>query len=1201
MEKIFNDYQSAKNEKYVKHPLVNLIQKDFPKYLQDLTSKMRTYKIISYSGQGKWTSSPYIVIFDPEITTGFESGFYVIYILSEDTKRFYLSLNQGIGNINKLDSKELEETLRMKATNFRNNLIVPEGFEINDLSGLGGSYYYKRIEYANICSKTYTIDNLPSEEELESDLNEILKLYKDLTSNIPKVWQITPGSVSSGQQDKLWPLFRDEGFIGIGWLHDSRSYLEFESIAELKEALIEFYPKYKETDPSQAASMVWNFTHNIKKGDIIIANAGYPRINGIGIVTSNYIDPTNHENPGIFDYFWHLRKIDWKITDELELNKKIFYRQTIVELDEIKWNDIKNAYNEKNPEYADVFKEMEGSFKTNKIRQYIEKIAKNQSNYPFDEEELNNILNEFSSHLKGVTGDNYSSEISTNRNIPHIIFNIPNSNFYILYIVPENKKGIYLSLNHGIFAMRDNLSGNGPKMGLKAQNDINIFIKKALNHIEILRAKVKQPVNFSPFMDLNAKKAISGQLYEACSIYSRFYIFDNLPPEEEIENDFKEIFKIYTKLISTDNLRFIGDKNDILGAQKKFETILRNNATEIIKSSSTKSENILYLSEFGIWTSSGENPNSFFNIFGIGNPASTSAKTTVEINIPYVGIHENTSGAFAKDDSGEIYLLHRGKLHGNILTDENYDGEWLEVADNDSKRKLIVIGGLNEPDFLEKLKNFVFDIHKIKLGDDKLKNLNFFEFLSKEGYFFDPKIVENYLLSLKVKPFVILTGNSGTGKTKVAQLFAKYLNSKKVKKDSIDDPIIIKNPNKVKSRYLSANDYIIKNHGGWALKTDEIKYLKGFFEDFTLATYDPVNKKIQTGQGHITNNKLFCTIDTPFFDFLKSIKHDFKTIYFIKEKYKPEINLNEYLIKIDDKYGEKYKIVPVGANWTENRHIIGFHNVITEEYNETSALNLILKARKDGDEPYFLILDEMNLSHVERYFSDFLSAMESNEDIELHSNDDLTTPPSKIKLSSNLFVIGTVNVDETTYMFSPKVLDRANTLEFLTQPAADYMSNSPKYNVKGNIDYLLNPLSDVELRDENINNLKNTLINVQTQNNLLWDLLASRINEFQDVLKEADFDFGFRTINEIIRFMIVSWKYEGQPDVWDNWERYFDSQILQKMLPKLHGSQRELDSVLKNLRELCGESDKIIFPCSAQKLDKMLKRLSEKRYVAFTG
>ncbi len=98
---------------------------------------------------------------------------------------------------------------------------------------------------------------------------------------------------------------------------------------------------------------------------------------------------------------------------------------------------------------------------------------------------------------------------------------------------------------------------------------------------------------------------------------------------------------------------------------------------------------------------------------------------------------------------------------------------------------------------------------------------------------------------------------------------------------------------------------------------------------------------------------------------------------------------------------------------------------------DSGIVDLIIRANLNPKLPYFLVLDEMNLSLVERYFADFLSAMESDEDIHLYA--DGTTEngvPAKIKLPKNLFIIGTVNIDETTNMFSPKVLDRANTIEF---------------------------------------------------------------------------------------------------------------------------------------------------------------------------
>ncbi len=100
------------------------------------------------------------------------------------------------------------------------------------------------------------------------------------------------------------------------------------------------------------------------------------------------------------------------------------------------------------------------------------------------------------------------------------------------------------------------------------------------------------------------------------------------------------------------------------------------------------------------------------------------------------------------------------------------------------------------------------------------------------------------------------------------------------------------------------------------------------------------------------------------------------------------------------------------------------------------AFEFVLRAADDPEYPYLLILDEMNLAHVERYFSDFLSGVESRRPVlpdlsfDQPSNQWVLRDAEarRLPLPRNLFfVVGTVNVDETTYMFSPKVLDRAFT------------------------------------------------------------------------------------------------------------------------------------------------------------------------------
>lgn len=120
----------------------------------------------------------------------------------------------------------------------------------------------------------------------------------------------------------------------------------------------------------------------------------------------------------------------------------------------------------------------------------------------------------------------------------------------------------------------------------------------------------------------------------------------------------------------------------------------------------------------------------------------------------------------------------------------------------------------------------------------------------------------------------------------------------------------------------------------------------------------------------------------------------------------------------------QYCIVPVGADWSNREPLLGFPNALnSEEYvkPDNCALQLIIAAERHPEKPYFLILDEMNLSHVERYFADFLSVLESGDKITLHNGEtEISNVPPSVTLPQNLYVIGTVNVDETTYMFSPK-------------------------------------------------------------------------------------------------------------------------------------------------------------------------------------
>lgn len=588
--------------------------------------------------------------------------------------------------------------------------------------------------------------------------------------------------------------------------------------------------------------------------------------------------------------------------------------------------------------------------------------------------------------------------------------------------------------------------------------------------------------------------------------------------------------------------------------------------------------------------------------------------------------------------------------------------------------------------------------------------VSFQEYLLSKGYLFDPKIIENYLLSIKVKPFVIFTGNSGTGKTKLSQLFAEYISDST--QNSGNNSSLI-NDNEFLSVKVPVNKSSFENTG-WTLSNKylydvlpikesqcdcdmwvdnipakayvrvqmQLEYdknnekLKNYFKNlFSQGTSKIVDLKINVGAFKEiydckSNNENFIILEqnsnkTAFnerqwfmnnniFNYLpfksgyvgcnivvEDIKSTAKIRLMPRLYFKKNKELQDYLkenegkkvevkIKTDNfnfdnfhpiwekekddstdyKKDPNYKIVPVGANWTENRHVLGFYNVITEEYNETPSYSLIKAAKNDIGSPYFLILDEMNLSHVERYFADFLSAIESGQPIPLYSNDDENY---ELDIPDNLLIVGTVNVDETNYMFSPKVLDRANTIEFPTMAAKEYMNSDFKEFDFKNINYLMNPLEDLDVRNMNVYDLKDIFMFINCSEGNLWDVLSNELDLFQSILKKINFDFGFRVINEILRFMFVSWRYEDSPQNWENWERYFDAQVKQKILPKLHGSQKAIGQTINELFNACLierknnadarlvdlTKDDCRYYTSAVKLQNMAKILSNQRYVSF--
>ena len=260
---------------------------------------------------------------------------------------------------------------------------------------------------------------------------------------------------------------------------------------------------------------------------------------------------------------------------------------------------------------------------------------------------------------------------------------------------------------------------------------------------------------------------------------------------------------------------------------------------------------------------------------------------------------------------------------------------------------------------------------------------------------------------------------------------------------------------------------------------------------------------------------------------------------------------------------ETARIVPVGADWANNEKLLGYPNGLDPNnyvLPDTGVLKLMIDANDNPTVPFFLILDEMNLSHVERYFADFLSAMESNGSIKLYDGknrtaDDGTPVPPTIPFPKNLFVIGTMNVDETTHMFSPKVLDRAQVIEFrvTAEQMADYLDKPMKLDMT-QVDGKGLQFAQAFL------DLHNTPAELEGNDK---KTVADALKQFFPTLAELGSEFAFRTASEAKLFCAFARKANLSV------EESVDAAIMQKLLPKLHGSRRRLALPLEAFWEFC--------------------------------
>ncbi|WP_414450665.1 DUF3578 domain-containing protein [Burkholderia sp. 22PA0099] len=273
-------------------------------------------------------------------------------------------------------------------------------------------------------------------------------------------------------------------------------------------------------------------------------------------------------------------------------------------------------------------------------------------------------------------------------------------------------------------------------------------------------------------------------------------------------------------------------------------------------------------------------------------------------------------------------------------------------------------------------------------------------------------------------------------------------------------------------------------------------------------------------------------------------------------------------IRFGEWLGEgRLHVAAVRPDWTGAESLFGYEDALKRgidgkpAWTVPDALEFILEAASDPQHPYVLLLDEMNLAHVERYFSDVLSGMESGKPClpnlsrradsgwQLHNDGE-----RKIPFPKNVWIIGTVNIDETTYMFSPKVLDRANTFEF--RVASDDLSleavkpQSCQIGDQSMVRGLLTISSDDSWHQTNRGDIASSI--------------AQRLRQLHASLTRYNLEFGHRVFYEAMRFAAIL-ERAGDIDTYAIMDRI----VMQKILPRLHGSRRRLELPLLSIAHFC--------------------------------
>lgn len=621
---------------------------------------------------------------------------------------------------------------------------------------------------------------------------------------------------------------------------------------------------------------------------------------------------------------------------------------------------------------------------------------------------------------------------------------------YIVYLFSADYQKAYLTLDQGTTDLK---LSQGRKSTVEALHNRADTIISTLN-----------PRGFSNArnMSLGAKLTERAKLFQEGAIFYKEYHLNNLPDEETLQNDLKNMLLLYQDYTA----KFMFG-SELLPSNREYTPELK-------------------VGKFDSWeiideTTAVKNcDKSFFEHNGSGVPKGIcwffdadelQLGETKNITIVFQGNEYFGRIANESSDRRRVNIYWNPEL-GRAFNSLRTDGpQRLQFKKSEDHYTVQFIGGEEEVPVLAK---------------EYMKPIK--DYIAAKGFSYDGRLIENFYLSLKTKPFVILAGTSGTGKTRLVKLFAEAI-------------------------------------------------------------------------------------------------------------------------------GAEYQLVPVRPDWSDSSDLFG-HMDLNGKFVPGAVIDFIKSAQDHPGKPYFLCLDEMNLARVEYYLSDVLAVIETRDlngkiitsdpliDLDKYGSDENAKAKyGKICFPQNLYIVGTVNMDETTFPFSKKVLDRANTIEFNfvdLRPSFDTITDMP--------DKLQLPNSFLQ---------SEYLLLAQCNKDVAFvSEICNELQQINEILQKANAHIGYRVRDEIV-FYLLNNKNEGELL---SRNEAMDNAIMQKILPRIQGSSASIHDMLCELFKICGgdhnqrsgDSDadkmwKVVsdnsanckYPNSAKKLQMMVRRFEEDGFTSF--